>query len=92
MKFPYGISDFRQVIGEGHAVDDPEAVAVLDAISAEVEVGFAVIVHEDVAVDGRVAEVEPRGIEILVRPFGLVADGQGDKQSRRLGFLRQRRD
>ena len=78
----------RQVVGQRHAVHDPEAVAVLNTVSAEIEIRLAVVIDEDVAVDGGIAEVEPRGVQVTVRPLGLVADGQSDQQSRWIaGFV-----
>ena len=78
----------RQVVGQCHAVHDPEAVSVLNTVPAVIEIWLAVIINEDVAVDGRIAEVEPRGVQVTIWPLWLVADCESDQQSRRIaGFV-----
>ena len=78
--FLFEITNFNSDFGQGHPVDDSEAVTVLEAVSAEIEIGLAVVIDEDVAVDGRISlrgglpqsdGSEPQGVQQRQAPRAI---------------------
>lgn len=57
-------------------------VTVLISVFAEVEIGglLLVVVDENMAVDSRMVQIEPRGIKVLERAIGRVTDSQTREQ------------